>query len=188
MWRCVSRIDYGTKYCRSSPTLDERPLQAAILSAINAAMSRKDALVGQIADAMRMELAPASDGTMSISEIDRHMAELNREFRELFDTSKAGDGYLKHVDAFKQISDWMSALKEQKTLLLERQDSSSAADQRIADAVNILNAGSVELTEWEESTIYQLVDTVKVLSADRIRVYLHGGMEIEQSIQRGMTL
>lgn len=27
VWRCVSRLDYGKKYCHSSPTLDEAPLQ-----------------------------------------------------------------------------------------------------------------------------------------------------------------
>ena len=32
--------------------------------------------------------------------------------------------------------------------------------------------------------IRQLVDTVKVLSADRIRGYLRGGMEIEQEMQK----
>ena len=51
-----------------------------------------------------------------------------------------------------------------------------------------MNTGSAEITEWEESMIYQLVDTVKVLSADRIRVFLYGGIEMEQPIERGMTL
>ena len=31
VWRCVSRLDYGKKYCHSSPTLDEAPLQQAII-------------------------------------------------------------------------------------------------------------------------------------------------------------
>ena len=53
---------------------------------------------------------------------------------------------------------------------------------RIQNAVDILSAGTAEITEWNESTIRQLVDTVKVLSADRIRVYLQGGIEIEQTI------
>ena len=52
-------------------------------------------------------------------------------------------------------------------------------------AVNVLNAGSAKITEWDEDMIRQLVDTVKVLSADRIRVYLRGGMEIEQTIEGG---
>lgn len=58
----------------------------------------------------------------------------------------------------------------------------NARNYRIQNAVDILSAGTAEITEWNESTIRQLVDTVKVLSADRIRVYLQGGIEIEQTI------
>jgi len=74
----------------------------------------------------------------------------------------------------------MSALKEKRAFLLEQQNSDSAVNWRIRDAVNILNSGSPEITEWNESVIRQLVDTVKVLSANRIRVYLRGSMESEQ--------
>lgn len=72
--------------------------------------------------------------------------------------------------------------------MLEQSSGSSTADLRITEAVSILNTGSAEIMEWEESMIYQLVDTVKVLSADRIRVFLHGRIEMEQPIERGMTL
>ena len=47
--------------------------------------------------------------------------------------------------------------------------------------MEILKTGTADI-QWEESTIRQLVDTVKVLSANRIRVYLQGGIEIEQTI------
>ena len=40
----------------------------------------------------------------------------------------------------------------------------------------------VELTEWEENAIRQLVDTVKVLSKDRILVCLRCGIQIEQDM------
>ena len=35
IWRCVSRLEFGTKYCHHSPTLDEDRLHAAILEALN---------------------------------------------------------------------------------------------------------------------------------------------------------
>ena len=76
----------------------------------------------------------------------------------------------------------MAALKEKKVLILAQQESDSVSSRRIQDAANILSAGSAEITEWNEDMIRQLVDTVKVLSADRIRVYLRGGMDIEQTI------
>ena len=33
VWRCVSRLDYGKKYCKHSPTLDEGALQRTVLAA-----------------------------------------------------------------------------------------------------------------------------------------------------------
>ena len=42
---------------------------------------------------------------------------------------------------------------------------------------------SAELTEWEESTIRQLVDWVKIISAEEILVCLHGGIEIRQRME-----
>lgn len=184
VWRCASRIDYATKYCHDSPTLDEKPLQEAILAAINSVMSRKAALVEQITDAMRMELTPVPGESMSLSDIDRKLEELNQEFQALFNASKASGGFLQYTNTFQHITEEMSRLKEQKALILEQQRSNSAANWRIQDAVSILNAGSAEIEEWDEKMIRQLVDTVKVLSADRIRVYLRGGMEIEQAVRK----
>jgi len=76
----------------------------------------------------------------------------------------------------------MAALKERRASLLEQQTSDSAASRRIADAVNFLNTSSAAITEWNEGDIRQLVNTVKVLSENRIRVYLQGGVEIEQEL------
>ncbi|NBI67905.1 recombinase family protein [Pseudoflavonifractor sp. 60] len=185
VWRCASRVDYGTTYCRNSPTLDEKPLQEAILAAVNSAMSQKETLISRITSAMQMELAPVSGKTMSAADIDRRLSELNEEFQKLFAESRGEGGYLKHADKFKRIADDMAVLKEKKAALLEQQNSSSAVNRRIQDAVNILSSGSAEITEWDESMIRQLVDTVKVLSAERIKVYLHGGIEIEQTIRGG---
>ena len=182
VWRCASRIDYGSTYCHESSTLQEGPLQAAILAALSSVMSQKDRLVVQIEDAMRMELAPIPGETMSLSDIDRRLGELEREFKALFQTSKEDGGYLGHAGAFQRITEEIGTLKEKKASILAQQEGNSAASRRIRDAVDILEAGDPRFTEWNESDIRQLVDTVVVLSADRLRVCLRGGMEIEQTI------
>lgn len=182
MWRCASRVSYSSKYCHDSPTLREDALQAAVLAALNEAMSQLGVLVGRIERAMRTELVSLPGEHLSAADIDRQLAELNQEFQVLFRQASGAD-YLSHTEEFKRISDEMSALKEKRALLLERQNSDSAVNRRIRDAVDILNSGSPEITEWNESVVRQLVDTVKVLSANRIRVYLRGGMESEQILK-----
>ena len=183
VWRCASRVDYGSRYCKDSPTMDEKPLQEAILAAINLAMSRKEELIAQIEDSMGLELALIPGETMSVSDMDRRISELEQEFRKLFAASREEGGYLGHADAFKRITQDMAALKEQRDALLEQQHTDSAASRRIRDAVRLLDAGSAAITEWDESMIRQLVDTVTVLAADRILVRLRGGVEIEQPVE-----
>ena len=35
VWRCISRLEFGTKYCHESPTLDEARLHRAVVAALN---------------------------------------------------------------------------------------------------------------------------------------------------------
>ena len=118
---------------------------------------------------------------MGVAGIDRQLGELDKQFQALFADSQDG-GFMKHADEFKRITEEMGRLKEQRAALLKQQNSDSAAGQLIRNAVGILNAGSGRFDEWDESLIRQLVDTVKVLSKDRIRVYLRGEMEVEQEL------
>lgn len=60
-----------------------------------------------------------------------------------------------------------------------------ALNKRISDLSNqnqTLENASPHITEWDESAIRQLVETVKVLSKDEIAVTLKGGIEIQQKI------
>lgn len=82
VWRCVSRLDYGTKYCHNSPTLDEEPLQKAILAAINSVMSQKSTLIRQITSAMEMELAPVPGESMDNAQ-HRLFTDLEGEINDL---------------------------------------------------------------------------------------------------------
>lgn len=75
----------------------------------------------------------------------------------------------------------MVALKE-KRKNIEAHREGSEVDLRIKRAVEFMENSSAEITEWEESMIRQLVDWVKIISAEEILVCLHGGIEIKQKM------
>ncbi len=79
----MSRLNYGTKYCHDSPTIKEEPLQAAILAAINAAMSDKPSLLDRIRNAVSLEHLPVQGQTMSLADIERWLAQLDGQFQRL---------------------------------------------------------------------------------------------------------
>ena len=64
----------------------------------------------------------------------------------------------------------------------EDNNEQAKANQRILDAAQTLENASLHITEWDESAVRQLVETVKVLSKDEIAVTLKGGIEICQKI------
>ena len=180
VWRCVSRLDYGKKYCHNSPTLDEAPLQQAILAALNTAMADKNSLIRQITDAMETEIIPFPGGTMSLGDIERRLRELEQQFQTLLE--KAADDPAAYGGQFKEILDEQTFLKENRSGILADNKEQAKANQRIMDAAQTLENASPHITEWDESAVRQLVETVKVLSKDEIAVTLKGGIEICQKI------
>ena len=83
VWRCVSRLDYGKKYCHSSPTMDEAPLQQAIIAALNTVLPDLDGRIRQITEALEAEVIPFPGSGMSLGDIDRRLAELEARFQRL---------------------------------------------------------------------------------------------------------
>ena len=182
VWRCVSRLDYGTKYCHNSPTLDEEPLQKAILAAINSVMSQKSTLIRQITSAMEMELAPVPGESMSLADIERQLGELNDQTRELVAESARAEDATACTAQLRAIMNEAAILKEKRVLIEEQRQSNAQAVRRIEDAAAAMAQASTHISEWDEALIRQLVDTVKVNSAEKITVFLRGGVQVEQDM------
>ena len=138
VWRCVSRLDYGTKYCHNSPTLDEKPLQKAILTALNSAMSNKPALIQKIASAMETELAPTPGESMSLADIERRLEELNDQTRELVAEAARAEDASTFTAQLKAVMDEVTVLKAKRTLIQEHRQGNVQAMQRVQDAVTAL--------------------------------------------------
>ena len=182
VWRCVSRLDYGTKYCHNSPTLDEEPLQKAILAAINSVMSQKSTLIRQITSAMEMELAPVPGESMSLADIERQLGELNDQTRELVAESARAEDATACTAQLRAVMNEAAVLKEKRALIEEQRQSNAQAVRRIEDAAAAMAQASTHISEWDEALIRQLVDTVKVNSAEKITVFLRGGVQVEQDM------
>ena len=88
----------------------------------------------------------------------------------------------KYQEQLKGLLDEVTALKEKRTFIQEQREKNAGAFLRIENAVTALEQAPVEIAEWEESTIRQLVDMVKVVSKEKIIVCLRGGVQIEQEI------
>ena len=179
VWRCVSRLDYGKKYCHNSPTMDETPLQEAILAAVNTRMAPKTDVVTRITDALLQETMPSRDGTMTLGEVKRRLEELAAEFDQLLEQDACGN----EADMrFAGIAQEMADLKRQQERIAAQLRNNQEAQERVHTIVAALDQEDHHIHKWDEEMIRQLVHTVKVISADHIRVYLNDGTEIDQTV------
>ena len=145
-------------------------------------MSNKLALIQKITGAMESELVPTPGESMSLADIEHRLEELNDQTRELVAEAARAEDASTFTAQLKAVMDEVTVLKAKRTLIQEQRQGNVQAMQRVQDAVTALETVPAKITEWNESLIRQLVDTVKVVSIEQIVVCFRGGGQTEQSI------
>lgn len=181
VWRCVSRLDYGKKFCTQSPTLDEEPLQQAILAAVNAVMLDRDTLARQLTAVMEWELAPMLGESMSLADIDRALEELSSQFNSLLAEASANPAE-DYTERFRELSESTTRLKERKAQLEGACQEQGRLQNRLRAVSAAMEHMTAAMTEWDEEVIHQLLEKVTVLSREKIRVTFRDGRKIEQYV------
>lgn len=182
VWRCVSRVDYGNKYCHDSPTLDEEPLHRAILAAINGAVKDKENIIYNLKSAMEKELAPVAGQQLSLSEIDNQLERLNAEFSKvLAEASESGD-QATYSDKFREIMQKQTTLKARRDEIQGMLAESGKAAAHIEQCRQAAETTPSAITEWDEALIRQVVESVTVETGNEIIVALKSGASIHQEL------
>ena len=179
VWRCVSRLDYGTKYCRTSPSMEETALQNAIMAAVNSVMDSGENLAKGITNAVILMLKPKENAVYTLGEVKRRISELTAEFDQLFDIDGSEEKYEKR---FAEITRELDALKKQREEISAQLRNNQGAQEKIRGMSTAANQMDQHLNVWDEEMIRQCIHTVEVISADRIRVVLTDGTVVIQDV------
>lgn len=179
VWRCVSRLDYGTKYCKESPSMEESALQGAIMEAVNSSMDSKDELVRGITDAIMLMVKPQENAKFTLEEVKRRIRELTAEFDRLFEIDGSESKYEKR---FSEITKELAELKKQQEEISVQLRNNQGVQSQIQRMTTVADRMEHHLTEWNEETIRQIIHTVEVVSADQIRVVLTDGSVVVQEV------
>lgn len=180
VWRCISRIDYGTKYCQTSPTIEETRLHDAIVKAIQSLSFES----GQKADIIRQNVLDVMNQTDdNRGEIERRIREINGATAELVKRMTAdriaGNTEIDYDSQFATLTTELQTLQATLQTLVDAtppQPHSAQLDEMFA----LLEVTPLELTAYDDNLVRQLIDAVKVVEAERIVVIFKDGREVEQ--------
>lgn len=181
VWRCTSRLTYGTKYCKESPTIPEEAIHAAVLAALNGAMKNRDEMLSILDESLTSVLAEESGAVLNpiilksrIEELQKIMGDLlaivlNAEHPEAYDAQ------------MKALSDEIASLQG----TLDEQEQKAGSDEftrKIEDMRAALQNAPFEITEYSDNVVRQMVDTIKVVNENKLLIIFKGGCEVEQPL------
>ena len=183
VWRCVSRLEFGTKYCHNSPTLDESKLHSAILAAMNGfAAIRQEVCPDVLAMAEEAKQALSQAGA-KLLELKKHMETVSREQSDLLDRLLENMGDAELNAKMKALTDEKESLKAQ--ILDARQmevslEEQATRHQQMWDSIMECSAG---YTEFADEFVRQIIQKITVEDEETIRIHFRDSeMVIEQEL------
>lgn len=182
VWRCISRLDYGTKYCKHSPTIEEEALHTAVLAALNAAMSDKEQLIDILKSNLEIILSEKSGNDINPILLESRIRELQKAMMELVAVSAKAGNPASFEAKFKEISEEIQSLQKALERHKALQNGPDALTLQMQNICKALQDAPFECTKYNDSVVRQMIDTIKVMSKDTLRIIFKGGYVIEQSI------
>jgi DNA invertase Pin-like site-specific DNA recombinase len=178
VWRCISRLDYGKKYCQESVSIEESVIQSAILDVIKELAQTDSSALEVLKMHIGMALSDEA-GEGDTFAMQTRIIEIDRTIGELV-VLEAGDGNQGNYD--NQIANLYSKKTALKEKIEQAQNSRShdlAEQSRLSDIFTIVDGLKNRPLEWDESIIRQMISCVKVLGKDRIEIFWRLGGECE---------
>lgn len=183
VWRCISRLDYGTKYCTKSPTIEEEPLQRAIVRALNRFNAEDRSTYITLMKATIGDAIGLNGGSDEIDLLERRIDALNKRMISIVnDCVASGDDMENHEDEFKAISEETEQLKRRIEAIRESEAKDESYADRLVQIQETIQQRDMNRDTYDESIVRQMIECIKIYSDNKIRVIFEGGYEIEEEI------
>ncbi|WP_418737938.1 recombinase family protein [Dysosmobacter sp.] len=184
VWRCVSRLEFGTKYCHNSPTLDESRLHNAILAAMNEyAAIRQEVCPDVLAIVEEAKRAMSQAGAMLL-ELKKRMDAVSQEQSDVLDRLLANMADAELNARMKALTDEKEALKAQILKVQQKEVSmaeQAAKRQQMWDSLKECSAG---YTEFDDEFVRQIIRKITVEDAETIHVHFRDSdVVLEQGLE-----
>ena len=184
VWRCINRLDYGKKYCHHSPTMEEAPLQNAIMDAVLRTAQIDLNVLQTLKQHIQLGLGAGAEEDKSV-EIQIRIAQIDQEFKNLLNSVTAENQQELLTDP--RMTDLMTEKRQLEKELAEyvaaeqhRQNTAS----RLDNIFTILDGMKNHPLAYDDAVIRQILQCVIVESKEKIKVVFIGGMEVKAKVEQ----
>lgn len=184
VWRCISRLDYGTKYCTDSPTVEEKALHRAIVRAINRFNSEDNATYLTLMKATIGDAIGLNGESNEIDFLERRIDALNKRMISIVnDSVKNGEDVESHEDEFRAISEGIEQLQKRINAIQESASKDVSYSDRLKIIQNTINQREINRETYDDTIVRQMIECIKVYNDGHILVIFGGGYEVEERLE-----
>lgn len=183
VWRCLSRVEHGTKFCKESINIEETKLHKAILRGLNKAMEDKQEAVELIISNLLYGVT-GEDEVLDAYAIEKQIEENTRVLNETIAISLRSQGDKgRFEEGIKKLSDKIVALRNQLDLVRIQMNSKESVRLEIEELKRTVLNEEVKFDTFDETKIRRLVEYIKVMGNNTLIITLKGGLQIEEKIK-----
>ena len=182
VWRCISRLEHGKKYCPDSPTIKEENLHQGIIKAINNYYSCRN----DIARILKANIGTVLEcqGQEEIIAAENRLKEIDRARNELVGLIATGGCDEDKLDSeFEKLYEEEQSLSERLAMLKSKNQTSAETQAKLDKIIDMIEHEKFELETFDNVLIRKLIECVKVLSKTEILVIFKGGYEVRTEIE-----
>ena len=183
VWRCISRLDYGKKFCSDSPTIMEDKLQEAIVRAVNKFNEQDNATYKALMRATISEALGLNGDPEEVDMLERKVEALNNKMLALVNESvSSGDGIEAHESEFMTLSQETELLKQRIAAIQESTAKDNGEQSRLEQIQAIISERESKCMEYDDSIVRQMVECIKVYPGGKLEIIFGGGYLVEESV------
>ena len=180
VWRCISRLEFGKRYCHNSPSVDEGKLHAAVVAALNIYADQQEA--ARAAQEFAQAVQNSNGAFTNLIGLKQRLHDITAEQDKLVDLV-----LMNMEDA--ELTARLKAVTEEKDQLgrqiesLQADSEQQAADQKRAKELEAwLAQHPAGFSEYSDALTRKFIEKITVLDKEMIRVRFRDGGELEKII------
>ena len=168
VWRCVNRIEYGTKFCGSSPSIPEEELHRAILKAVQGLAAN---FTDEVAAQINGILHDIQTGESTMPNLQEQLEQTQQEFDRLLEMSLDFDEDTPFLDdRLKKLNNKIKSLK--KAI-----EDSATRQEKARQPEMLLSAKDLQIQEYDDALTARIIEKIVVQSRNEILIRFIGGCE-----------
>ena len=185
VWRCISRLDYGKKYCPDSITVSEEALHRAIVKALNKFNAEDESTYLMLMKSTIGDAIGLNGGSDEIDLLERRIDALNKRMLDLVSESiQEGNDAESYEEEFKSISTQIEQLNGRINAIRESESEDGELQARLEEIQDTIASRKKNKDVYDDSIVRQMVECIKVYKDGRIQIILGGGYEIEEYLTK----